>query len=135
MTSVVYSGVGGASPTGVFCWRGLTLAGVGSDYGTVTNRRVADKVAKYAFSAFTPYINAKVATVPGKGTITALAAAQINANVQGQIQTNCNGNFQSVTVAVSTTANVLSTGIVPVTVTVVPFGYMVEIEIELGFSF
>jgi hypothetical protein len=129
MVATTYNGL-----VGTFEAEGLTLAGTGSDYFSIENRRVIDKAATYGRAALLPYVNTTVNTVPGKGTLTTSAAAAINANVQGQIQANCTGNFQSVTVAASTTANVLSTGIEPVTITVLPFGYIRTINASIGFT-
>jgi hypothetical protein len=123
-----------AGLVGTYCNQGLTLAAPGSDYGLFPRRRVIDKAARYGRLALLPLVNTKVRTVPGTGTILPADASSINAGTRGQILANCAGNFQDVTVVASLTANVLSTNTLPVTISVLPFGYAKFIPVTIGFT-
>jgi hypothetical protein len=129
ITTRTFSGL-----AGVYCNRGLTLAGPGSDYGLVVRRRVIDKAATAGRQALLPRVNGKVRTVKGTGTISPIDANIINADVTGKIKTACSGNFQDVIVAASLTDNVLSTGRESVKISVLPFAYLSYIDTTIGFT-
>jgi hypothetical protein len=119
---------------GIFANKGVTLAGVNSDYHEVTNRRVIDKCAALGRQALLPYVNGKVRTVPGTGTINLVDASNLNADVQSKILNGAAGDVQSLSVEASTTANVLSTETLPVTISARPFAYVRTIRVTIGFT-
>ena len=127
---------------GIFCYGGLTLAAPGSDYGSIMNRRVIDKVAKYGYLALTNYVNKPVLTFtnaatmpPTPGCLAPLSAQQINSDVQSQILSALQGSIQGVNVNASITTNLFqNNGVEPVTISVQPFAYLKTIKITLGFT-
>jgi hypothetical protein len=129
LTSRTFNGL-----AGVYCNRGLTLAGPGSDYSLIVRRRVIDKAANAARQALLPRVNSKVRTVKGTGTLSPIDANTINADVQGKVKSACNGNFQDVIIAASLTDDVLRTGKESVKVSVLPFAYLSYIDTTIGFT-
>lgn len=129
ITSVTYSGL-----LGVYANQGNTLAAPNSDYSSIENCRVIDKAAYYGRLSLLQRVNGLVRMVPGTGTIDPRDANTINAGTKSAIQVNCQGNFQDVFVACSLTQNVLSTKTEPVTISVLPFAYLTNIDVTIGFT-
>ena len=130
MVAVTFDGI-----VGVFEAEGLTLSAPGGDYSTIMNCRVVDKAAYYGRQALLPYgINRRVPTVQGKGTLDPTFASLLASDVANQIDKSCPGNFQGALVTPSLTAVLVPSGTEPVTIAIVPWGYITSISCVIGFS-
>jgi hypothetical protein len=120
---------------GYFVVRGDTLAPSGSDYNEIQRRRVMDKACGLAYAAALPVLNGKL-LVNANGTLTDGQASGIEAAMNAYLIPGLltPGHAVAVSVQVSRTANVASSGTVPITIRVRPFAYAEFIAIDIGFQ-
>jgi hypothetical protein len=121
---------------GYFFTRGVMMAPSGSDFSSVMNRRVMDLACRITRAALLPYLNTDVRIDPKTGYIDERDAQIIEANVNAQLSAGvvANGNASSSSVVLSRTSNILATSSEPVTVRIVPKGYLENIAVNIGFS-
>jgi len=124
-------------PNGYYVTTGRMRAAAGSDYVYVSNRRVMDLACAIARPALTKYINSNVRVDPVTGFIDPRDANNIEADINGQLRSALISpqpqQASDVTVVVNRAANILSTGILPVSVRVTPLGYVRQLTLEIGF--
>ena len=124
-------------PNGYYVTTGRTRAAAGSDYVYISNRRVMDLACAIARPALTKYINSNVRVDPLTGFIDPRDANNIEADLNGQLRAALISpqpqQASDVSVVVNRAANILSTGILPVSVRVTPLGYVRQLTLEIGF--
>jgi len=121
---------------GYFITNGNMMAPSGSDFNLVQRRRVMDAACRIARQAELPYLNGSVRIDPSTGYIDERDAQQFEAKVNSQLSSGVvsTGDASSSSVVVNRSANILSTSILPVTVRIVPLGYLKFIATNIGFS-
>lgn len=125
-----------AGRAGYFITNGNMMAPGGSDFNLVQRRRVMDAACRIARQAELPYINGSVRINPTNGTIDERDAQQFEAGVNSQLRSGVvsTGDASASSVVVNRSANILSTSTLPVTVRIVPLGYMKYITTNIGFT-
>lgn len=120
---------------GYFVTRGRIMAAAGSDFQTVMNRRVMDRVCAVARDGYLTSLNDDVRIDPDTGYIDERDAQQIDNRVSGQLEAALidEDEISSVTAQISRTDNLLSTSTANCEVAVVPKGYLEAIRTNLGF--
>lgn len=121
---------------GYFITNGNMMASPGSDFNLVQRRRVMDAACRITRQAELPYLNGSVRINPSNGFIDERDAQQFEAEVNGQLKAGvvATGDASASSVVVNRSANILSTSILPVTVRIVPLGYMKQISTSIGFT-
>lgn len=117
---------------GYFITVGRTMAPAGSDFTYLVGRRVMDAACRIVRQAEIPYVNGSV-RVTGQGFIDDGDARAFEMKVTQQIKAGLAGQISDAVVVVNRTANILSTGIEPVAISVTPLGYTRQIQTTIGF--
>lgn len=144
-TSRTYSNVNGAFLTGA-----PLASNVGSDFSDWQFGRVMDEACKAVSAQHTLLLNSSVATkTDGSGSITEASAQSIEKRVQRVLDavigsaarqigpTNIQGepgHVSDISYQVDRTNNILSTKTLIATVTMVPLGYIKQIQVTLSFQ-
>ena len=120
---------------GKYLTTGRLGAAFGSDFQLWQNGRVMDVACGAARNGLLQFLNTSV-RVNADGTIYEKDAKQIEAYVESGLRAALTqpGDASDVSVAVSRTANILSTQILPVSVRVLPLGYAKWISLDIGFA-
>ena len=120
----------------MFVSQPLTVAPLGSDFWMLPLGFVMDVACAIVHQVGEQFINNDVRLTKG-GTLYATDALTIGAAFQGaiaQYMLAANMISPGTTVVVSTTQNVRTTGIVPVTVTINARGYILAETINIGYG-
>lgn len=107
---------------------------VSSDYAYIENNRTIDKAIRGVYSSLISYINGPIvlnADGTLKDTTVAFYESQASVNLDQMVRDTELSAFSAV---VDPTQNVLSTGIVIVTVKLVPIGVARQITVNIGFT-
>lgn len=120
---------------GFYVATGKMLVAPGSDYTYVQNGRVMDKACKLVRPRALQYLN-EALRVNANGTLLEQEAVRVESSVNAPLVAELvnTGNAVASSAAVSRTQNLQSTGILPVTVRVRPFGYARTITVDIGFE-
>jgi hypothetical protein len=125
---------------GYFITDGPTMAQTTSDYSTIMNVRVANRVATIAAAAFTDYLNADVRVNEETGYIDERDALAIDTNVTSRLRSALQGTpgsstdeVSSVTATMSRTDNLLANPVASAVVSIVPKEYLRSIDVAIGF--
>lgn len=118
---------------GDYITAGRTMAAKGSDYQLVQNGFVIDAACRTARTALLRYLNDSV-RVDASGAILERDALAIEQEVAAQLESVlvAPGHASEVAVKVARAENILSTGVLRVTISVIPLGYARAIEAEIG---
>lgn len=123
---------------GFYVTRGLTMALATSDFHTIQNRRVLDLACVVARQGLLTYVNASVRVSKSTGYILEQDAKSIEADVGSRMQAalvNTTPPYASgASIVLSRTQNILSTATEPVTVRVIPVGYLESLQVNIGFQ-
>lgn len=111
-----------------------TMAGETSDYRYVQARRVMDRACQVARSALLRYLLDNVRVNRSTGAIKDTDANTIEGAVNSQLVAALGNAVTSSSIRVDRTANILSTGILPVAITITPFATFREITVTIGFG-
>lgn len=122
---------------GYFITNGKTMAPGGSDFAYLVNRRVMDSCCRVARVAELPYVNGSL-RVNKDGTIDERDARTfedtVNDEIKAEMMTTSPPQISDVSTSVNRAANILSTGIEPVTIAVTPLAYGRQIQTSIGFN-
>lgn len=121
-------------PGGYFAGSALTFAAAGSDYSALTNARVADLAGAALYAALTDYLNDEIATALGTGRILESVAKAIDIDLTTQVAAAVGTHATSVTVRVSRTDDILSTGQFKGECRITPKGYASAISFSVAFG-
>lgn len=129
---------------GFYITAGPTLALATSDFAQIPNGRVMDRACVVAYAALFPYLRTTVPVIPGSGYIDPGFAQKVQGVVNskeaaaliatGQVSGGggaAAGNDQFCVVDLA--SNILSTGIMPTTISVTPLAYAYSITCTIGF--
>lgn len=121
---------------GFYITAGPTMALVTSDFAQIPNDRVLDRACVVTYSALFPFLRSDIPGDPTTGRIAEAVAQKIDGIVTAKLEAALLTSGQVVAVAaqVDRTANILATGILPVTVSIVPVGYALTIRVTIGFA-
>lgn len=121
---------------GYYITNGNMMAPGGSDFNLVQRRRVMDAACRITRQGELPYLNGSLRINPSNGTIDERDAQAFEATVNSQLKAGvvATSDASSSSVVVNRAANILSTSTLPVTVRIVPLGYMKFISNNIGFS-
>lgn len=124
--------------SGFYITRGRIMTNPGSDFQYVQFRRVIDIASKLAFVGATKFLNKKFrVNGPNEkfpGAIYPPDAVPVEKNIQSYILSNMGSEITSASVTIDKTTNFLSTGILNITIAIVPFGYAEEIKVKIGYA-
>jgi len=115
------------------------MAPTGSDFGKAVLRRVMDAACRVARAALFGYINDDL-QVGTDGKIRGFKADEIEKFVTAKLEAALitsnggNGDASAVSVFVDRTANLISTGVLPVEIKITPKGYARQISATIGFT-
>lgn len=112
---------------------GRLMAPIGSDFTFWPYGRVMDLLSFFSRQAFLKFLNATV-RVKNDGTIDEKDAVKMEQYAQNFINNGVSGLVSSLSVAISRTNNVLSTQTIIPIVRATPFGFALNIPIDLGFA-
>lgn len=121
---------------GFYITAGPTLALSTSDFGQIPNCRVIDRACVISYAALFPFLRSDVPVDEDTGFILASAKAKIEGIVLTQLEAGLtnNGQASAVNFEIDGSANLLSSPILPCTVTVTPVAYFYEIQVTIGFT-
>jgi hypothetical protein len=126
-----------AGRPGYYITTGRTMAPGGSDFTYLTNRRVMDAACRIARQALLKYVNSSV-RVNSDGSIDERDAKVLENDVNGQIQAALLAysppQISASSVIVNRSANILSSGIEPVSIRITPLGYARQIATSIGLN-
>ena len=104
------------------------------DYQSLANRRVIDKASIIAYQAFIQYVNDNVELVSG-GTMDPADIVDIKSQIENAMATGLAGNISGKPVCIIDPTQVFTIGTpFNAQVRVTPFGYLKQINVNLGFS-
>lgn len=121
--------------TGYF-WSGdHTATADTDDYNVLCRGRIIDKAHILAYKTFVDIVDDEVPVDPASGKMEAGYCRALEQSIENQINNTMTANreISSITAFVNPEQNVLSTGIVAVSLGIVPVGYSSVIEVTLGF--
>jgi hypothetical protein len=120
---------------GFYITNGNMVAPTGSDFGLVQRRRVMDVACSTSRQGLLQYLNDSVRVNSGTGLILESEAQSIEAYVGGLLNTAlvAAGHASAAFIHIDRTHNILSDSTMPVTVSVVPLGYLKAISESIGF--
>jgi hypothetical protein len=105
------------------------------DYQSMANCRVIDKASIIAYAAFLNYVNSEVELQAG-GIMDPADIADIQSQIVNAMAQGLSGNISGSPVCYINPAQVFTAGTpFQVQVRVTPFGYLKQIQVNLGFSF
>ena len=124
-----------AGRTGFYITQARILAPAGSDFQFCELRRVMDIACNVTRQGFLPFLNGNVRILATSGFIYPNDAARIETTVSGQVQAAVvgPGYCSSASVTVSRTTNLISTSLLPGSVSIVPLAYNRAISVNIGF--
>ena len=112
-----------------------TLNAPGSDYTYLQNALVVNRACRAAYIQMANRLSGKVPVkADGSGQVDPEWASKTEAAVNGVLRTVLAGNVVAVGIAVDRTNNVLSTNTINVIVSVVPYAYAKQINVQIGLS-
>jgi hypothetical protein len=122
--------------TGYYITGARLLAPGGSDFQFIELRRVMDIACEATREGLLPVLNGNVRVTAATGAILEKDARNIEQSVGSRMGSSVVGpNYASAaSVSLNRTQNILSTGILPTTVRVVPLGYARAISVDIGFQ-
>lgn len=123
-----------AGKQGYYAATPQTFAPSGSDYGPLTNRRVADLGGAALYAALLDYLNDEIATALGTGRILESVAKAIEIDLTSQVAAAMGKHATSVAVSVSRTEDILSTGKFKGQGRIVPKGLATAVEFDIAFG-
>ncbi len=105
------------------------------DYNVLCRGRIIDKAHILAYKTFVDIVDDEVPVDPASGKMSAGYCRALEQSIENQINNTMTANreISSITAFVNPEQNVLSTGIVAVSLGIVPVGYSSVIEVTLGF--
>jgi Protein of unknown function (DUF2586) len=120
---------------GYYITNGRLMAPGGSDFQFIQLGRVMDRACLIVRQALAGYVNGAVRVDATTGFIDPRDAARIEQAVNAQLSAGvvATGDASSSTVTISRTTNILSTNTEPVTVRIVPLGYLKTLQTNIGF--
>jgi hypothetical protein len=120
---------------GYYITRGMMMAPAGSDFSKIERCRVMDVACRIARAAELPFVNGSV-RINKDGTINEKDAQNFEGIINSKLKAGVvnTGDASSSTVVMNRSANILSTGIAPVSVRIVPLGYLEIIQTSIGFN-
>jgi hypothetical protein len=132
---------------GVYVTNGKMMAGAGSDFDLVMNRRVMDRACRVARAALRQFLGESVRVNPATsqvaagqagapGTIDERDARRVESFVLAALEASLLGSPQhasAVAVQLNRVDNILSTRTLRAVIRVTPLGYIKSIEAEIGF--
>jgi len=123
---------------GFYVTRGRIMTTPGSDYQYTQYRRVIDLASKLTLVSATKFLNKDFdvndADQPNPGAIVPSEAVPVEKNIQSYILSVMGQNITSATVIVDKISNFISTGIINISVAILPFGYAETINVKIGFA-
>lgn len=121
---------------GYFITAGKMMASAGSDFDEIQRCRVMDQASDITRQALVLFVNESVRVDPKTGFIDERDAQKIEAEVRSKLKAALvsPGHASAVNVVVDRAANILSTGVEPVTISVTPLAYMSTIQGKIGFA-
>jgi hypothetical protein len=122
---------------GYFITRGRMMASPSSDFSNIMNCRVMDRACTVERAAMLLFLNKDVRVDKDTGFIDERDAMMMEAVCQAKLEAAVLGDeseASGVTVAVSRTDNLLSTGVLNTEVSVIPKGYTETIKMNIGFK-
>ncbi len=120
--------------SGVYLTNARMLRPDGSDFEFWQHRRIMNAACAAADDYLFTLLSSSVQVNAETGFISEAAATAIEANCESAINNRVGEYISDVTVTVDRTANILSTKTIPVSVAIVPLGYIKAIEVEIGFK-
>lgn len=120
--------------SGVYLTNARMLRPSGSDFEFWQHRRMMNGACAAADDYLFTLLSSSVQVNAETGLISEAAASAIEANCESAINNRVGEYISDVTVTVDRTANILSTKTIPVSVAIVPLGYIKAIEVEIGFK-
>jgi hypothetical protein len=123
--------------SGYFITDGVTFAAAGSDFSSIMNGRVMDRICDVTRAVVINYLNKDIRVDGDTGYIDERDAQDIEDEVRAQLRATIFAEDEVSTppeCAVSRTDNILSTSTVNVEVSVIPKGYARIINLTLGFK-
>lgn len=105
----------------------------GSDFKLWQHRRVMNAACAAADDYLFTLLSSSVRVDASTGHIDESAAKAIEANCEAAVKARVGEWISDVSVTVDRSANILSTGDIPVHVAIVPLGYVKAISVEIGF--
>jgi hypothetical protein len=103
------------------------------DYRILVHGRIIDKAQRIGAAAFLPFIEDFV-RLEANGTIEDTAAAYIENVLDAALRANEGEQFSDCKVVVDRTAQIVNTSTLPVSVKILPLGYLTWIEVTLGLT-
>jgi hypothetical protein len=121
---------------GYYISNGRVMSAGGSDFQYVQHRRVMDRACSVVRQAMLNFLNSSVRVDRTTGFIDERDASRFEMTVNAQLAAAivATGDASSSTVTMSRTQNILSTNSEPVTVRIVPLGYLKTISVNIGFT-
>lgn len=124
----------GKTIDGTFYNNGNTCITLTSDYAYIENNETIDKVVRLANADLEPFQQSSI-LLNADGTISTLSANAIEQAIETDLnQVVSDGDISAVSVSVPTSQNVVSTGIVNVTIKIVPVAIARQFTINIGFT-
>ncbi len=111
-----------------------TAIAVTSDYAYISNNRVIQKAMRGIYAGLVPALNSKI-TLNADGTLKDTTVAYFENLAEAPlIDMIRDGDLSAQDVVISTTQNVLSTGLLIITASLVPTGTARNIQVNIGFN-
>ena len=105
------------------------------DYQSLANCRVIDKASIIVYKAFIQYVNDNVQLVPG-GTMDPADIVDMQSQIVNAMATGLAGNISGKPACIIDPTQIFTIGTpFKAKIRVTPFGYLKQIEVNLGFSF
>ncbi len=121
---------------GVYLTSAQVMGAEGTDFQYLVGRRVMDEGCIAAYGVLAGLLNASVRINATNGTILEPDARRIERAVTDALIAACvqPGDASAADATVDRSANILSTGILPVTISIVPLGYSRQISVKIGYQ-
>ncbi len=119
---------------GVYLTNARILRGSGSDFEFWQHRRVMNAACSSAYDYLFRLLSESVQVDAATGHIAESAAKAIEANVESAVAERVGKWVSAISATVDRTTNILSTHELPVSISIVPLGYIKAITVEIGFK-
>jgi hypothetical protein len=119
---------------GVYLTNARIRGGSSSDFQYWQHRRVMNAACAAAYDYLFTLLSDSVQVDTATGHIVESAAKAIEANTESAVKERVGAFVSGVTATVDRTTNILSTGTIPLTIAIVPLGYIKAITVKIGFE-
>jgi hypothetical protein len=110
-----------------------TATSATDDLNTIARNRIIDKVLKISYNVYTGELDEDV-PVTESGTLEPAVCAYLQTIIEQQVNGNMSDEISSFTAYVDPNQNILSGQPLKVVLTIIPKGYLSEIQVTIGFS-